>query len=152
METKILIGVGFIVFASLTVQIPQLMFRYHRKLSGNELAAEYPDVAWIRIGYPVLAILWFFIFGGLPIFLIVNPNVLHIAPNEIIFYVLGAVIGSQSILNGGMAFITHVCPIPQKRNRLYVYDEEMMPTALLIMAVGVFVIIIALATIYFYVI
>lgn len=151
METKALIGVGFIVFASLTIQIPQLIFRYHIKMTGNKLAEEYPDVAWIRIGYPILAILWFLLFGGLPLFLMMNSTILRIVPFETILYVLGAAIGSQSILNGGLAFITHVCPIPQKRNRLYVYDEEMRPTALLIMAVGVFVIVIALAMVNFYV-
>ena len=151
METKALIGMGFIVLASLTIQIPQLMFRYHRKMSGSELAEEYPDVAWIQIGYPVLAVLWFLLFGGVPIFLMINSTNLLVVFSETIFYILGAVIGSQSILNGGLALLTHVCPIPRKRNRLYVYDEDMLPTALLIMAVGVFVIIIALAMIYFYV-
>ena len=66
-------------------------------------------------------------------------------------YILGGAIGSQSILHGLLALISNVCPIPQKRARLYVYDEDIQTTALLIMAVGVFVVIIALAMINFYV-
>jgi hypothetical protein len=64
-------------------------------------------------------------------------------------YILGGAIGSTSILHGLLGLVTNVCPIPQKRNRLYVYDEDMFTNALLLMAAGVFVIVVAFAMIFF---
>ena len=151
MSTKEWIGIGFVILASITTQVPQVLFKHHLKLSGKELAENYPELAWIRISYPILAMLWFFVFGVGPLFLLFTSSYLQAIPFQATVYILGAAIGSLSILNGGLALITNVCPIPKKRNRQYVYDEDMQPTALLIMAVGVFVIIIALAMIYFYV-
>ena len=60
-------------------------------------------------------------------------------------------IGSMSILLGGIALLTNVIPLPKKRGTLFVYDENMQPTALMILALGLFVIIVAMAVIYFYV-
>ncbi len=73
------------------------------------------------------------------------------SPFQSIIYIMGGAIGSLSILHGLLGLITNVCPLPRKRGRLYVYDEAMQPMALLLMAAGVFVIIIALGMIYFYV-
>lgn len=151
MSIKELIGIGFVIFASLSIQLPQVMFRHHPKLTGAELAEKYPELAWVRFAYPILSILWFLIFGCIPILYLIISNFELFAPFQAILYVLGGVIASISILHGLLGLITNVCPIPRKRNRLYVYDEEMQPTALLLMAAGVFVIIIALAMIYFYV-
>ncbi len=151
MNTKELIGIGFVVLASLTTQLPQVLFRQHPKLSGKELAEKFPELAWIRFSYPILTILWFIVFGMVPIFLLFSSDFMQMIPFQATVYFLGAAIGSLSILNGGLALVTNVCPIPQRRNRQYVYDEDMQPTALLIMAVGVFVISVALSMIIFFV-
>ena len=84
-------------------------------------------------------------------FFIISSSFTQFAPFQAVMYILGGAIGSTSILHGLLGLITNVCPIPRKRNRLYVYDEDMQSTALLLMAAGVFVIIIALAMIVFYV-
>lgn len=154
MSTKDLIGIGFVIFASLSTQLPHMLFRHHPKFTGAQLAEKYPELAWLRFAYPVLSVLWFLIFGALPIFLIVTSTFeqfLLFSPFQSIIYIMGGAIGSLSILHGLLGLITNVCPLPRKRGRLYVYDEAMQPMALLLMAAGVFVIIIALGMIYFYV-
>jgi hypothetical protein len=153
MEISEMIGLGYVVFATLTTQLPHVLFRHHSKMTGAELAEKYPKLAWLRYTYPVSSVLWFLVFGGIPIFLMIIT-----APfgEEAVFlatiYILGATIGSMSILHGGISLLTNVCPLPRKRNRLYVYDEDMQPTAFMILAMGLFVIIIAMVMVYFYVI
>jgi hypothetical protein len=152
MEFSTLLSFGYIIFASLSVQLPHVLFRHYPKMTGRELADQYPELAWLRFSYPVLSVLWFLAFGGIPLFLMITATSFGAAQSfQSVFYILGAAIGSNSILHGGLALLTNVCPLPQKRQRLYVYDEEMQPTALIILAMGVFVIIVAMATIYFYI-
>ena len=151
MNTKELIGMGFVIFASLSTQLPHVLFKHQPKMTGVELAEKYPEIAWLRFSYPILSVLWFLIFGGIPLFFMFSSAFEAFLPFQAIMYVLGGAIASISILHGLLGLISNVCPITRKRSRLYVYDEEMQPTALLLMAAGVFVIIIALAMIYFYV-
>jgi len=151
MNTKELIGMGFVLFSVLTMQLPHVLFRHHPKLTGAELAEKYPEFAWLRFSYPILSIIWFLIFGGIPIFFVIRSDFGQVTPFQIISYILGGAIGSISILHGFLGLITNVCPITRKQSRQYVYDEEMQPIALLLMATGVFVVVIALAMIYFYV-
>lgn len=151
METKLMIGMGFVVFASLTTQLPHAMFRHYPKVTGGDLAEQHPELAWIRVAYPILSILWFLFFGFLPIYLMINTTTENLIPFQATLYILGGAIGSISILHGLFGLVTNVCPIPRKRNRLYVYDEDMQTMALLLMAAGVFVIVIALAMISLYV-
>jgi len=152
MDAKILIGMGFVIFSSLTTQLTIVIFRHYPKMNGSELAEQYPDLSWIRMGYPVLSILWFMIFGLLPILLLIRSAPVSLMPFQGTLYILGGAIGSTSILHGLLGLITNVYPIPRKHNRQYVYDENMQSMALLLMATGVIVIIIALSMIVFYVI
>ena len=149
MDTKMMVGLGFMIFASLTTQLPYVMFRHHPKLSGSELAGQHPELAWIRIVYPILSILWFLVFGLVPLFWIMRSVSDLLVPFQATFYILGGAIGSTSILHGILGLVTNVCPIPRKRGALYVHDEGMYSNALLLMAAGIFVIIIALAMIFF---
>lgn len=151
MNTKEMIGLVFVILASLSTQLPHVLFKHHPKMTGAELAEKYPELAWLRFSYPLLSVIWFLIFGGVPLFLMFGSTFLSFIPLQAMIYVLGGAIGSISILHGLLGLITNVCPIPRKRSRLYVYEDDMQPTALLLMAAGVFVIIIALAMIYFYV-
>ena len=151
MDTKEMIGLGFVILASLSTQLPHVLFKHHPKMTGAELAERYPELAWLRFSYPILSVLWFLIFGAVPLFFIFSSTFESFIPFQATMYVLGGAIASISILHGLLGLITNVCPISRKRSRLYVYDEDMQPTALLLVAAGVFVIIIALTTIYFYV-
>ena len=152
MDVKLLIGFGFIIFASLTTQLPHIMFRHIPKMTGRELAIQHPQLSWIQILYPIFSVLWFVIFGFVPIYFLLRSETMLSLPFQATFFILGGAIGSISILHGLFGLFTNVCPIPRKRNRLYIYDEDIQTMALLLMAAGVFVIIIALAMIYFYVI
>jgi hypothetical protein len=151
MDNKMLIGIGFVIFATLSTQLNMVMFRHYPKITGSELAEQHPELAWITIAYPILSIIWFLIFGMLPIYLMISSASSSFMPFQATLYILGGAIGSISILHGLLGFLTNVFPIPRKRNRLYVYDDDMQMTAMLLLATGIFVIIIALATIYFYV-
>lgn len=151
MESKLLIGMGFIVFASLTTQLSGIIFRHYPKMTGGELAEQYPELAWMPVAYPVLSVLWFLIFGFAPIYLMINSELGFMIPFQASIYILGGAIGSTSILQGLFGLISKICPLPHKRNRLYVFDEDMRTPALLLMVAGVFMIIVALAMIYFYV-
>ncbi len=146
-----MIGIGFVIFASLSTQINMVMFRHYHKITGSELAEQHPELAWIPFAYPILSIIWFLIFGVLPIYLMISSASSSFMPFQATLYILGGAIGSISILHGLLGLITNVFPIPSKRNRLYVYDDDMQMAAMQLLSVGIFVIIIALATIYFYV-
>lgn len=146
-----MVGLGFIIFASLTTQLPYVMFRHYPRMTGSELAEQYPELAWIRAAYPILSILWFLVFGFGPIYLMIRFGFDMLVPFQATIYILAGTIGSTSILHGLLGLVTNVCPIPRKRGHLYVYDEEMYANALLLMAAGVIVIIIALVMIFFYV-
>lgn len=149
MDTKLALGIGFVILASLTTQLPHVIFRHQNKMTGRELAENYPALAWIRFTYPILSIIWFLVFGVAPIFLMINFTFDAILPFQLVLFILGAAIGSLSILHGGLALITNVCPLPQKQNRKYVYEEEMRTNALLMISTGIFMVIIALAMIYY---
>jgi len=151
MDSKMLIGIGFVVFASLSTQLNMVMFRHYPKITGSELAKQHPELTWITIAYPILSIVWFLIFGMLPIYLTISSASDSFMPFQVTLYILGGAIGSISILHGFLGLLTNVFPIPRKRNRLYVYNDDLQMTAMLLLATGIFVIIIALATIYFYV-
>jgi len=152
MEFSTLLGIGYIIFASLSAQLPHVLFRHYPKMTGSELAEKYPELAWLRFSYPILSVLWFLAFGGIPMFLMITTIPFGAAESfQSVIYVLGAAIGSISILHGGLALLTRVCPLAHKRYRLYVYDDDMQPMALLILAMGVFVIIVAMAMIFIYV-
>ena len=152
MEISEMIGLGFVILATLSTQLPHMIFRHHPKMTGAELAEKYPKVTWLRFSFPVLSVVWFLVVGGIPIFLMIftTPFGAEVA-YQVTMYILGASIGSMSILLGGIALLTNVFPLPKKRGTLFVYDENMQPTALMILALGLFIIIVAMAVIYFYV-
>lgn len=152
MEISEIIGLGYVIFASLSAQLPHVLFRHYPKMTGSELAEEYPKLAWLHLGYPILSVVWFVAFGGIPLFIAIVFTPFSAAESfQSTFYILGAAIGSISVLHGGLALSTRVCPLPRKRSRLYVYDDEIQTNALLILAMGIFVVMIAIAMILFYV-
>jgi len=151
MDSKMLIGIGFVIFSTLSTQLNMVMFHHYPKITASELSELHPELAWITFVYPIFSIIWFLIFGMLPIYLMITSASDSLAPFPAILFILGGAIGSTSILHGLFGLLTNLFPIPRKRNRLYVYGENLHKSALLLMAIGIFVIIIALATIYYYV-
>jgi hypothetical protein len=152
METSTIIGIGYIIFATLSAQLPFVLFRHHPKMTGSQLAEAHPGLAWLRYSYPLLSTIWVLAFGGISFYLMFTMRLFEpVEVSQAVFYILGAAIGSTSILHGGLALLTRVCPLPRRRGHLFVYDDDMQFNALMIMAMGIFVIIVAMAMIYFYV-
>ena len=149
METRDIIGLVYLIFAAMSVYAPYVMLQGRPRWTGRQLAAAYPELNWIRFGYPAAYIGWILtLFGGY--FWLGNSSnwFAQLSPSGI-FFIMGAAFSTLSIINGVFTLISGACPLPRRRGMLFIYDDDLQPTGFLLIAIGLVISLAGLAVVFF---
>ncbi len=150
MSMQQILGFMFLVVTAISLNMPNYLLRSSAKLSGRELGQRYPERAWVRFLYPLsfvlvimgFTVLFFLGFGYFSIFTV---------SGHLELFALGGLMGFVPLLNGAFALLTGVAPVNQRRQYLYVYDDDLVNTVgLLSIAQGIVILLIAASAIYFW--
>lgn len=150
MDIKLIVGIAFMILSAASMYVPLLLTRGSVRMTGKQLGVEYPERAWVRFMYPLLFIATFF---GIAILFFVSVAYfdIFIFSNGVEFFILGGIIGSIPLLNGGFSLLTGVIPINRRRQYLYVYDEDLtLSVGFFSIAQGLFLVMAAVIAVLFW--